>query len=125
MRTTTASKPSARTWVAVTNCLTRSSVVAEVLRGIREEVDVFDEADDGRAELSGQVIDQRFQGSFALGRAGEQLPDFLHTEGGVQMADRVRCNGRQHEPHRMRMLRSRPEVALRIAQQAFEDDAEA
>src|SRR6266568_816012 len=56
----------------------------------------------------------------------KQFPHFLHAEGGVQMADRVRRDGRQHDPNRIRMmLRSRPKVALRSAEQAFEDDAEA
>src|SRR5207245_627291 len=37
-----------------------------------------------------QVVDQRLQSSFALGRATEQLPHLLHPEGGVQMTDRMR-----------------------------------
>ena len=41
------------------------------------------------------------------------------------MTDRVRRDGRQHDPNRIWLPRSRPEMALRIAQQAFEDDAEA
>src|ERR1700682_2678347 len=72
-----------------------------------------------------QVIDQRLQGSFALGWAAEQLAHFLHTQGGVQMADRVRRDGRQQRPHRIWMLRSRAEVALGVAEQSFENDAEA
>ena len=72
-----------------------------------------------------QVVDQRFQGSFSLGRAREQLAHFLHAESGMQVADRVRRNGRQQYPNCIWPLRSRPEVALRIAEQAFEDAAEA
>ena len=72
-----------------------------------------------------QVVDQRFQGSFSLGRAREQLAHFLHAESGMQVADRVRRNGRQQYPNCIWLLRSRPEVALRIAEQAFEDAAEA
>jgi hypothetical protein len=42
------------------------------------------------------------------------------------MADRVRRDGRQHDPNRIcMMLRRRPEVALCVGQQTFEDDAEA
>ena len=48
-----------------------------------------------------QVIDQRLQGSFALGWAAEQLAHFLHPEGGVQMPNRVRRDGRQQRPNRI------------------------
>src|SRR5712691_8925883 len=72
-----------------------------------------------------QVVDQRLQSSFALGRATEQLPHLLHPEGGVQMTDRMRRDGWQQYPNCIWPLRSRPEVALRIAEQTFEDDAEA
>src|SRR5229473_3403157 len=72
-----------------------------------------------------QVVDQRFQGSFTLGWAAEQLAHFLHTEGGVQMADRVRRDIRQQNPDRIWMLGGRPEVPLRVGKQTFEDDAKA
>src|SRR5258707_10986255 len=72
-----------------------------------------------------QVVDQRLQGPFTLGRAGEQLAHFLYTEGGVQMADRVRRDGRQQRPNRVWMLRSGPEVPLRVGKQTFEDAAKA
>jgi hypothetical protein len=41
-----------------------------------------------------QVVDQRFQRSFTLGRAAKELAHFLHPEGGVQMTDRMRCHAR-------------------------------
>src|SRR6266480_5181642 len=71
------------------------------------------------------VVDQRLQGPLSLGWAGEQFPHFLQAEGGVQMADRVWRDRRQQNPDRLWMLGGRPEVALRVGEQAFEDAAEA